>query len=157
MPYLFTSESVSEGHPDKVADQISDALVDHFIAFDPTSRHTWKSVSTWYRDVVRVCDKIPVVILSSEATEEIFEQHDPKRFANFQCEDCHGEDMKARNYAMPSPTMFAVPEPGTDAYARMTKAYPDMVPFMEHTVTPTIGQILGVQPFTCADCHPKPR
>ncbi|MCA9531346.1 MAG: hypothetical protein KC543_14555, partial [Myxococcales bacterium] len=89
--------------------------------------------------------------------EEIFEQHDPKRFANFQCEDCHGEDMKARNYAMPSPTMFAVPEPGTDAYARMTKAYPDMVPFMEHTVTPTIGQILGVQPFTCADCHPKPR
>ena len=32
MPYLFTSESVSEGHPDKVADQISDALVDHFLA-----------------------------------------------------------------------------------------------------------------------------
>jgi ABC-type molybdenum transport system ATPase subunit/photorepair protein PhrA len=34
MPYLFTSESVSEGHPDKVADQISDALIDHFLAFD---------------------------------------------------------------------------------------------------------------------------
>ena len=31
MPYLFTSESVSEGHPDKVADQISDALIDHFL------------------------------------------------------------------------------------------------------------------------------
>ena len=30
MPYLFTSESVSEGHPDKVADQISDALIDNF-------------------------------------------------------------------------------------------------------------------------------
>ncbi len=38
MPYLFTSESVSEGHPDKIADQISDALVDHFLAFDPTSK-----------------------------------------------------------------------------------------------------------------------
>ena len=38
MPYLFTSESVSEGHPDKVADQISDALVDHFLAFDPNSK-----------------------------------------------------------------------------------------------------------------------
>jgi S-adenosylmethionine synthetase len=35
MPYLFTSESVSEGHPDKVADQISDALIDNFLAFDP--------------------------------------------------------------------------------------------------------------------------
>lgn len=38
MPYLFTSESVSEGHPDKVSDQISDALVDHFLAFDPNSK-----------------------------------------------------------------------------------------------------------------------
>ena len=36
--YLFTSESVSEGHPDKVADQISDRLVDEFIARDPGSR-----------------------------------------------------------------------------------------------------------------------
>jgi S-adenosylmethionine synthetase len=35
MGYLFTSESVSEGHPDKVADQISDALIDNFLAFDP--------------------------------------------------------------------------------------------------------------------------
>src|SRR6187397_577908 len=38
MPYLFTSESVSEGHPDKVADQISDALIDNFLAFDPMSK-----------------------------------------------------------------------------------------------------------------------
>ena len=36
--YLFTSESVSEGHPDKVADAISDALIDHFLAFDPHSK-----------------------------------------------------------------------------------------------------------------------
>lgn len=38
MSYLFTSESVSEGHPDKVADQISDALIDNFLAFDPNSK-----------------------------------------------------------------------------------------------------------------------
>ena len=38
MPYLFTSESVSEGHPDKIADQISDALIDHFLAFDSSSK-----------------------------------------------------------------------------------------------------------------------
>ena len=38
MAYLFTSESVSEGHPDKVADQISDALIDNFLAFDPASK-----------------------------------------------------------------------------------------------------------------------
>ena len=38
MSYLFTSESVSEGHPDKVADQISDALLDEFLAYDKNSK-----------------------------------------------------------------------------------------------------------------------
>lgn len=46
MPYLFTSESVSEGHPDKIADQISDALVDHFLAFDPSSKVACETLVT---------------------------------------------------------------------------------------------------------------
>lgn len=46
MPYLFTSESVSEGHPDKVADQISDSLVDHFLAFDPSSKVACETLVT---------------------------------------------------------------------------------------------------------------
>ncbi len=46
MNYLFTSESVSEGHPDKVADQISDALLDNFLAFDPDSRVACETLVT---------------------------------------------------------------------------------------------------------------
>ncbi len=46
MSYLFTSESVSEGHPDKVADQISDALIDNFMAFDPTSKVACETLVT---------------------------------------------------------------------------------------------------------------
>jgi S-adenosylmethionine synthetase len=46
MPYLFTSESVSEGHPDKVADQISDALVDNFLAWDPESKIACETLVT---------------------------------------------------------------------------------------------------------------
>ena len=46
MSYLFTSESVSEGHPDKIADQISDALVDHFLAFDPLSKVACETLVT---------------------------------------------------------------------------------------------------------------
>lgn len=46
MPYLFTSESVSEGHPDKVADQISDALIDQFLAFDPDSKVACETLVT---------------------------------------------------------------------------------------------------------------
>ena len=46
MSYLFTSESVSEGHPDKVADQISDALIDNFLAFDQTSKVACETLVT---------------------------------------------------------------------------------------------------------------
>lgn len=46
MAYLFTSESVSEGHPDKVADQISDALIDNFLAFDPKSKVACETLVT---------------------------------------------------------------------------------------------------------------
>lgn len=46
MNYLFTSESVSEGHPDKVADQISDALLDEFLAYDPNSKVACETLVT---------------------------------------------------------------------------------------------------------------
>ncbi len=46
MSYFFTSESVSEGHPDKVADAVSDALIDHFLAFDPQSKVACETLVT---------------------------------------------------------------------------------------------------------------
>ncbi len=46
MPYLFTSESVSEGHPDKIADQISDALIDHFLAYDEKAKVACETLVT---------------------------------------------------------------------------------------------------------------
>jgi S-adenosylmethionine synthetase len=61
MPYLFTSESVSEGHPDKVSDQISDALVDHFIAFDPSSKVACETLVTTGQ-----------VVLSGEVKSEVY-------------------------------------------------------------------------------------
>ena len=46
MSYFFTSESVSEGHPDKVADQISDAIIDNFLAFDSQSKVACETLVT---------------------------------------------------------------------------------------------------------------
>ena len=46
MPYFFTSESVSEGHPDKIADQVSDALIDHFLAFDKEAKVACETMVT---------------------------------------------------------------------------------------------------------------
>ncbi len=50
--YLFTSESVSEGHPDKVADQISDAILDNFLAYDPASHVACETLVTTGQVVV---------------------------------------------------------------------------------------------------------
>ncbi|HKK74303.1 MAG TPA: methionine adenosyltransferase [Saprospiraceae bacterium] len=61
MPYLFTSESVSEGHPDKIADQISDALVDHFIGFDPSSKVACETLVTTGQ-----------VVLAGEVKSEVY-------------------------------------------------------------------------------------
>ena len=52
MNYLFTSESVSEGHPDKVADQISDAILDEFLARDPQSKVACETLVTTGQVVV---------------------------------------------------------------------------------------------------------
>ena len=60
MSYLFTSESVSEGHPDKVADQISDALIDNFLAFDAESKLACETLVTTGQ-----------VILAGEVTSKV--------------------------------------------------------------------------------------
>ena len=57
MSYLFTSESVSEGHPDKVADQISDALLDEFLAYDSNSKVDFDILLTT-EQVILACDII---------------------------------------------------------------------------------------------------
>ena len=86
MSYLFTSESVSEGHPDKIADQISDAILDNFLAFDPNSKvacetlvttgqvilsgevksKTYVDVQKVAREVIKITITILVVIFFSQ-------------------------------------------------------------------------------------------
>ena len=61
MSYFFTSESVGEGHPDKISDQISDALLDNLLAFDPNSKVACETlVTTWQ------------VILAGEVTSSTY-------------------------------------------------------------------------------------
>ena len=87
MPYLFTSESVSEGHPDKVADQISDSLVDHFLAFDPKSKVACETLvttgqvvlagevkSTTYLDVQQIARDV-IERIGYTKSEYMFEAH----------------------------------------------------------------------------------
>ena len=52
MSYFFTSESVSEGHPDKLADQISDSILDNFLAFDPKSKVACETLVTTGKSII---------------------------------------------------------------------------------------------------------
>ncbi|MCB0496395.1 MAG: methionine adenosyltransferase [Cyclobacteriaceae bacterium] len=87
MAYLFTSESVSEGHPDKVADQISDALIDHFLAFDPQSKVACETLvttgqvvlagevnSSTYLDVQSIAREV-IARIGYTKSEYMFEAH----------------------------------------------------------------------------------
>ncbi len=74
MPYLFTSESVSEGHPDKIADQISDALVDHFLAFDPSSKVACETLVTTGQVVLAGEVKSKVYLDVQQIAREVIEK-----------------------------------------------------------------------------------
>ncbi|MCF6356662.1 MAG: methionine adenosyltransferase, partial [Draconibacterium sp.] len=71
MNYLFTSESVSEGHPDKVSDQISDALLDQFLAFDPNSKVAIETLVTTGQVVVAGEVKSTAYVDVQEVTRKV--------------------------------------------------------------------------------------
>lgn len=71
MPYLFTSESVSEGHPDKVADQISDALIDNFLAYDASSKVACETLVTTGQVVLAGEVKSDAYLDVQEITREV--------------------------------------------------------------------------------------
>ena len=75
MSYLFTSESVSEGHPDKVADQISDSLLDNFLAFDPNAKVACETMVTTGQVVlageVKTTTYIDAPIIARETIKKI--------------------------------------------------------------------------------------
>lgn len=74
MPYLFTSESVSEGHPDKIADQISDALLDNFLAFDPDSKVACETLVTTGQVILAGEVKSRTYVDLQQITREVINQ-----------------------------------------------------------------------------------
>ena len=75
--YLFTSESVSMGHPDKVADQISDAVLDHCLAADPMSRVACETLVT--TDLAVVAGEITTKAdLTAQAVDKLVRDDDPR-------------------------------------------------------------------------------
>lgn len=96
------------------------------------------------------------------AMTELFEAYDPEEFSAFSCDTCHGEDMRERMFAMPSPSLPALYPTGHPRQRAMVEEHPEMVRFMFNRVVPRMQQLLGAEPFdeatgtgfTCYACHP---
>ncbi len=87
--------------------------------------------------------------------KEVFAAHDAEEYGEFDCVDCHGEEMREIDFKMPAPSMYIVPPKGTPGHKGMLLTFPEEVKFMEEVVTPYMGKLLGIENFTCAGCHPS--
>jgi hypothetical protein len=87
--------------------------------------------------------------------KEHFVAHDTEEFGDFDCVDCHGEEMREIDFKMPAPSMYIVPPEGTPGHRGMLSTFPEEVEFMQEVVTPSMGKLLGIEGFTCGGCHPS--
>lgn len=109
----------------------------------------WAEMSHEDREWYMVGKVLPIM-------KELFaEQSEDRWGTGYGCESCHGEDMQAVEYAMPPSSSYRVPAPGSEAWASMEGIFGETVTFMEETVTPTMGTLLGIEDYTCFHCHPR--
>jgi hypothetical protein len=87
-------------------------------------------------------------------TAEMMQTHNRGRATGFGCASCHGSNMRERDFAMPSTQRMPIPPSGTPEYDAMRSNFGYIVPFMEEQFTVQVGQLLGIEDFTCNSCHP---
>jgi len=87
-------------------------------------------------------------------TDELITEFDAPRGETFGCQNCHGNNMRERHFAMPSTQRMPIPPAGTPAYETVRSSFPDIVSFMEERFTEDVGILLGSDDFSCNSCHP---
>jgi len=108
----------------------------------------WAEMSFADREFYMIGKVLPVM-------QELFERHDLEEYEGFDCVDCHGEEMRELKFKMPAPSMYVVPPEGTPGHRGMLATFPETVQFMQETVSPAMGKLLGIEDFTCSGCHPS--
>lgn len=106
----------------------------------------WATMDAFEREMYMVGKVMPIM-------HELFAGHDPTRYAEMECQHCHGERMREVSFAMPSPELYRLPAEGSAAWANMERDFGPAVEFMRETVTPTMGTLLGQAEYTCGHCH----
>ncbi len=108
----------------------------------------WEQMSVADREFYMIGKVNPIM-------QELFAGHDAEEYGDFDCVDCHGEEMREIEFKMPAPSMYIVPPEGTPGHRGMLSTFPETVKFMQEVVTPGMGKLLGIENFTCAGCHPS--
>ena len=108
----------------------------------------WEQMSVSDREFYMIGKVNPIM-------QELFAGHDTEEYGEFDCVDCHGEEMREIDFKMPAPSMYIVPPEGTPGHRGMLSTFPEAVKFMQDVVTPGMGKLLGIENFTCAGCHPS--
>lgn len=107
----------------------------------------WAEMSEGEQEFYMIGKVLPIM-------QEMFREHDAERYGSFGCESCHGAEMRELSFHMPVQSLFVVPERGTPQWDGMVNIFGDTVTFMEETVSPTMGTLLGIEDYGCNHCHP---
>ena len=129
MGYLFTSESVSEGHPDKVADQISDAVLDKLLAYDPSSKVACETLVTTGQVVLAGEVKTKAYVDLQLIAREVIQKIGYTKGVGRRCWQTLAASAAHRTF------WIAMPMPGR------TRARDIMVPLRMQTICPILTSI----------------
>lgn len=144
-----TEEDDTAGGEDEAPPPRAHASARELIGINPPAA-PWSEMTHEDKEMDMVGRFLPIF-------QESFQAHDAERYAGFSCEGCHGDDMREREFRMPSPHLPPIPLAGTPEYERMDAARHEVVEFMEHEVTEPMQIMLGMgETFTCNGCHPTP-
>lgn len=133
---------------DVTGDEVTSSAVD-LIGINPPEK-PWGEMTHEEREWDMIGRFLPVM-------RELFADHDAERWAQIECETCHGDDMEARHYALPSANMIPIPMLNTPAYEAAKNADLEVTVYMEDTIVPAMRTMLGFgEEASCSTCHPVP-
>ncbi len=122
----------------------------------PSPEPSWEEMSLAEKNAWMAQEVVPIM-------RELFQEHDESTFANFGCASCHGSDMAARSFAMPSPELMALSPTGSPEQRQMVRDHPQILRLMYSRVVPAMERLLGAESFdadtsvgfSCFACHPR--
>ena len=121
------------------------------LGITPPEGTTWAEMSYDERDYYMVGKVLPIM-------KELFADFNERQWPmeEFECSTCHGRNGREEHYRMAAADSLPIPDPGTPEWDEMVATYGEAVTFMQETVTPTMGTLLGVEDYSCWHCHVAP-